>query len=261
MDNSFEAIRVRLINNIMNESSKIDGTFTMDNINALSAELARIIDMEVNTIIDDVMLDTATGKYLDLKAKEFGVSRNDNESDEHFRNRIFEKIRTPIASGNKNHYKMWAKEISGVLEAKVVPLWNGNGTVKVILLSTSYDSVDESLIDEVKNHIEEHRPIGADVTVVSATPKNINIYMEVQKDPLVDILSIKENLKNQIIEYINSITFKQSVPFSYYKVGDIAFNIDGIVDVIDYTVNGLKQSITTEFDEFFILSEVVIDVN
>ena len=44
---------------------------------------------------------------------------------------ILKKVSLPATSGSKYHYIQWAKEINGVGNAKCLPLWNGNGTVKL----------------------------------------------------------------------------------------------------------------------------------
>lgn len=94
------------------------------------------------------------------------------ESDDSFRNRILEKIRRPITSGNRNHFIHWAKQVSGVGGAKCLGAEVcGPGKVKVIVLSDRYDAPDEVILSNVKKHIETERQIGADVEVVAAAPK------------------------------------------------------------------------------------------
>ena len=87
------------------------------------------------------------------------------ETDDELRDRYFEKVSLPATSGSKYHYEQWAKEISGVGDAKCLSLWNGSGTVKVIIINSEKGVASEELINEVKTHIEENRPVGAEVTV------------------------------------------------------------------------------------------------
>lgn len=99
----------------------------------------------------------------------------DAESDSELRQRYFEKVSAPVSSGNKYHYINWAKEVAGVGDVKVIPLWNGPGTVKIILINSNGGIADTSLIDEVTQRIEENRPIGSSVTVESAVPVEIDV--------------------------------------------------------------------------------------
>ena len=58
------------------------------------------------------------------------------ESDEELRTRYLNHVRTPGTSGNATHYYEWAMSVGGVGGAKVLPVWNGAGTVKVIIVNS-----------------------------------------------------------------------------------------------------------------------------
>ncbi len=345
----YDEIKENMRANIKSEASKVEGSFIMDNISAVATELARIMDTEVDGIIQDVFIDTASGIMLDKKASEFNEKRreakyatgeltingengvfipkgtlfksdfgilyesledveiNDSlqvrvsikcleigsignsksgkinsfkdslngiisvvneeeisggvneEGDESFRERIFEKIRNPIVSGNKNHYIYWAKQVPGILEAKVIPLANGNGTLKLIVLSSDYDEVQENILDNLTDYIENNRPVGASVEIVSAKRKLLSINMNLELDDDYEVLEIKEQIKARISSYLRNIAFDESKVLSFYKIGDIAFGIDGVKDVINYTINSGNVSLSTQIDEFFYLSEVVVN--
>ena len=47
--------------------------------------------------------------------------------------RAKEKATRPAHSGNIYDYEQWAKQVDGVGKVLVKPLWNGNGTVKVLV--------------------------------------------------------------------------------------------------------------------------------
>lgn len=73
---SFEEIWGRIRDNIKNPASRIEGTFTMDNAQAVAQELARIHSMEIEPMLDNTFLDTAPGIYLDRAAVDFNETRN-----------------------------------------------------------------------------------------------------------------------------------------------------------------------------------------
>lgn len=244
-----------------NEDNKIEGSFTMDNIQAVSNELSKIMNLEVQPMADKLLIDTAEGVYLDRKALDFNMQRNIDESDESFRQRVLEKIRKPITSGNINQYVHWAKSVNGVANAKCLSCWNGNGTVKVIVLSETLEVAGENLITSVKEYIEENRPIGATVTVISAKSKELNVSVELSLIAGYTIDEVKENIKIKLKEYLNTIVFDETKTFSYYKVGDVIFNVEGVDDIVSYTINNEMQSLKTEVDEFFQLMEMEVIVN
>ena len=53
---------------LMNPTSKLEGSFSMDNVQAVSQEIAMMYAIEVATIPDKVLLDTAYDEFLDRAA-------------------------------------------------------------------------------------------------------------------------------------------------------------------------------------------------
>lgn len=80
----------------------------------------------------------------------------DEETKESIIERYLEDIRQPITSNNKNHYKKWAKEVAGVGDAKIKPTWDGNNTVKVIIINTDKEVADNALVNEVQKYIDPY---------------------------------------------------------------------------------------------------------
>lgn len=78
----------------------------------------------------------------------------DKESKESIIERYLEDIQQPITSNNKNHYKKWAKEVAGVGDAKIKSLWDGDNTVKVVIINTNNEIADNSLVNEVQKYID-----------------------------------------------------------------------------------------------------------
>ena len=68
----------------------------------------------------------------------------DEETDAELLDRYLFKVRNPATSGNKNNYELWAREIEGVGGARCIPLWNGNGTVKVVIIDANLNVADET---------------------------------------------------------------------------------------------------------------------
>ena len=84
----------------------------------------------------------------------------DEEDTEDFRDRLLFQLQRPATSGNADHYRQWAREVAGVGDALVLPLHQGPGTVKVLVVDEDRTPAKPALLDEVFAHIEEERPIG-----------------------------------------------------------------------------------------------------
>lgn len=258
MDFSYEAILRRIVAALQNPVSQIEGGFSMDNAQAVAQELARLVAMEVQLIPDRVLLDTAEGEYLDRKGLDYNEQRLEGESDTAYRARILQKIRTPLTSGNRNHYIYWAKKVSGVGDAKCLPLWNGPGTVKVIVLSDTMEVPTEATLQTVAAYIEEQRPVGAAVTVVAAVSVPITISVTLSLQPGCGLEDARVAIERDIRDYLESITFQENAQLSYYRIGDRIFNAPGVADIASYTVNGGTASIPAAVGEFFRLQEVTV---
>lgn len=157
----------------------------------------------------------------------------DAESDDELRERYFEKVSRPNASGNVNDYIAWAKEITGVGDAQVLPLWNGPGTVKVVITDSNIQPADEELIAEVAAHIEANRPIGADVTVASAESLTIDISVKLTKESELDV---QEDVENALTEYLSEYALEKEY-VSYARIGSLILSIAGIEDYSDLKIN------------------------
>ena len=69
MDNEYNTILYRLKEKIENPASKLEGSFTYDNLSSVASELARFYSYEVETLLDRIHVDTAMGEDLDRLGK------------------------------------------------------------------------------------------------------------------------------------------------------------------------------------------------
>ncbi|MBW9154853.1 baseplate J/gp47 family protein [Clostridium tagluense] len=189
----------------------------------------------------------------------------DAETDKDLRTRYYEYIRTPATSGNPSHYRNWAKEVIGVGNAKVFPLWDksngkdGAGTVKVVIIDSNKSLVDTTLINKTYEHIEEERPIGATVTVVGATGKAINITAKVTIATGYNISIIQQEFLRTLGNYLKDITFIDTY-LSYAKLGNILLNTTGVIDYTDLKINNAIVNIGLEDEEIPIIGTIQLEV-
>lgn len=189
-----------------------------------------------------------------------------SESDKELLERYYERIRTPATSGNKYHYINWAKEVIGVGDARVVPLWAGDNTVKVIIIDSNKQPASVDLIEKVQNYIdpgitglgEGQAPIGAFCTVVSARDKAINILFTVERDTNYTLEQVQENVRNNIIEHLKTFAFKDNT-VSYAKIGALILASVGVLDYEGLTINSGTANIIIDYEEVAVLGEVVIN--
>jgi uncharacterized phage protein gp47/JayE len=170
------------------------------------------------------------------------ISGEDEETDDSLRARFYNQIRTPSTSGNADHYRKWAMEVAGCGDAKVLPLWNGNGTVKVLVVDENM-AVDEALPAAVAAHIETVRPIGAAVTVESPQEKVISISAGVVLDGSKTLNDVYTSFSKAFSEYLKDIVFK-NYSISYARIGSLLLSTVGVSDYVNLLVNGGAANIT-----------------
>lgn len=327
MSSGYMDILGRMKARIETEADRREGTWTADNLQAVANELARIYEEDIETILPQAFVMTATGKNLDHCCSDYGIIRReataaevmvelsgeagtyygmqlfageisftipemfvipkngtatvravcdqmgdignvaagsiekasstritkvsnqeaaaggfDTESDNALRERTLEHIRTPANSGNIAHYVQWAKEVSGVARVKVYDLARGPGTVDVVIIADNNEVAPQKLIEAVEKNIEDQRPIGADVRVLSGEAVDINVEADVIVKTGYTTESIQNSFYNLLVKHCEAIAFQSQI-ISYLGMVNILFDCAGVIDVTNFMVNGKMQSL------------------
>lgn len=161
--------------------------------------------------------------------------------------RYYETIRKPATSGNPYHYEQWALSVEGVGGVKVKPIWNGGGTVKVVIIDRNKLPASTDLINTTKAFIETVRPIGADVTVVGPAEKVININTKITLRDGFTLQQSKDDIQSKITDHFKELSLKQFKVY-YATIGNIIFNAVGVsnLDYSTFTLNGTNTDITLQ---------------
>ncbi len=183
----------------------------------------------------------------------------DEETDDALRKRLLAKIRLPSTSGNKYDYYNWAMECEGVGAAKVFPLADGPGTVKVIIANADMLPAPAELIKAAADHIEELRPVGANVTVASARERVINVSAKVRLVDGVNLGNVQSAFVAALIEYFHSNAFALSY-VSVARIGSILLSTFGIVDYDQLQLNGIEDNVKLEQEEIAVAGAVSLEV-
>jgi uncharacterized phage protein gp47/JayE len=166
----------------------------------------------------------------------------DRETDTHFRNRFLDIMKEPVAGGTKSDYEAWAKQVDGVEDSLCVPLWNGNGTVKVVITATGGGVPSGSLVTAVQDYIDPTpgmggglAPIGANVTVVAVTLTNINIIANTVIKTGYSGAAVRAAVAANLVSYLNALGPGETV--YYTAIGNVIYDTDGVLDYNSLTIN------------------------
>lgn len=172
----------------------------------------------------------------------------DPESDASLCARLYDYLQRPSTSGNKYDYERWAREVDGVEAAKTLPLWNGPGTVKVLLAGAGMTPAGSDVVEACRAHIEEVRPIGAAVTVESASALPVNVSAKVQLGVNTTLETVQAEFERRLSEYLSEAAFERDEVI-YYQLAMLLLSIDGVFDMADFLVNGGTENIQVQDGE------------
>lgn len=226
---------------------------------ATATAIAAEIGDEYNVIAGAITKQIVSTSGITSITNDAATGGSDEETDTALVERLYEFLQKPATSGNISHYKNWALEIEGVGDAKVLPLWNGNGTVKVLIVGNNKEPVDATIVNNCTSHIEENRPIGATVTVESAIGLAINISATVVINGSTTIDTVEASFTTALSEYLQSITFdKYTVVFN--KIAYMLLDIVGVEDYTSLTINGGTSNVVIADNQVPIIGTVGVTV-
>lgn len=233
MDFSAEGILERMKTSLKNEDTKMEGSFSMDNLQAVSEELARFDSMRIIPLMN-----TLTDKEDDMGT-----------------------------SGNEKHYVRWAKEATDetgnviVGNAKVDAPRDGTGLVSVAILTVDAKPPTEEQIRIIQEYINSMRPVGANPVVSAAESIQVLIVCSIVKMSGYTEETVKAQIRSAVENYFTQIAFQSgTASLNYYKISNIISGVDGVKEVGNLKVNGAQDSIIAEYNKYFALQELIVNV-
>lgn len=205
------------------------------------------------------------------------VLGDDTETDDELRARLIEALTDRPFAGNISAYRQAALAIDGVGGVQVYPTWNGGGTVKLSVIGTDYAPATEAVIEAVQTAIDPEvnqgqglglAPIGAIVTVGTATGVEINVSASVSLAPGFTIEQVTPLIEEAISAYLLSVRKAWDTQLGTYDVSYTAdvyyarilaaiLSVTGVVNVPSLTVNGGTSDIA--MTETGALQQIPID--
>lgn len=221
---------------------------------AAAAALGSLYNVPKNTVTRPVQavskLDTATNPAP-------AVGGMDPETDAALFRRLDAFRRTPGTSGNRAHYEQWAMEVNGVGAARCIEIWDGPGTVKVIVADMEIRPVTEQVRKAVADHIEAVRPVCPKVTVVSAVGVDVAIRAQVKLTGSGTAQGVQAAFRAAMEQYISETVF-DNPQLSYNRIAYLLMSCAGVADYTALTVNGGTESIDLPLGKVPVLTTVEV---
>ncbi|MCI9576971.1 MAG: baseplate J/gp47 family protein [Clostridiales bacterium] len=221
---------------------------------AVSQNAGSEYNVPANTLVTLVTPVSGVQQVTNPAAAEGGA---DEETDESLFSRLDQYRKNRATSGNIADYLAWAMETPGVGAARVFPIWNGPGTVKVILVGDDKKPVDAAIVQSCLEHIETVRPIGAQVTVESAGAFTVDVAASVQLAEGAVLETVKTEFFKKLEEYFQELALqKDMVP--YNRVAFLLLSIPGVDNFTALTINKTKDNLIIPNGSVPVLGEGVM---
>ncbi len=179
----------------------------------------------------------------------------DEEDTEALRNRYVESLKSEAFGGNVQDYKLKVNAIEGVGGVKIIPAWNGGGTVKVIIVNSEYSAPGTDLIDHVQTALDPLvnqgeglgiAPIGHVVTVEGVVEETLDIAMTITYQSGWIWQDIEGYVCDAIDEYFLELAQlwqeSDSLMVRISQIETRILDINGVVDITGTMINGVESN-------------------
>lgn len=194
----------------------------------------------------------------------------DEETDEELRSRYYDTVNTKAYGGNVAQYNQVVRDMAGVGEVQVYPVWNGGGTVKLSVVDTEYKPCSSTFLAALQEEIDPPSktgqgmglaPIGHSVTVVTPETLSVAVSMDIELITGYSVSQVTKPIQDAIEGYFESVrrewgleTANGSYSLSVYvaRIVVVVLQVAGIANVTNVMLNGksadliISQTSTTQ---------------
>jgi uncharacterized phage protein gp47/JayE len=188
------------------------------------------------------------------------IPGEDEEETEVFRQRYINDLVAQAYGGNQADYKQKTKELAGVGGVKVYPVWNGGGTVKLVILDSTYSKPSSELVNTVQTAIDPVTnsgeglgiaPIGHTVTIEAVSELIVNVSFTlayVSGYVWADVESyVQEAINNYFLELKRTWEDESSLVVRIAQIESAILKVTGVLDITGTTINaGVTNLILTD---------------
>ena len=184
------------------------------------------------------------------------IPGENEESADELRVRYFESLSSQAFGGNITDYKEKTNAIPGVGGVKVYPVWDGGGTVKLVIIDSTYGIPSDVLVATVQNEIDPvgHQgtgmgiaPIGHIVTVdgVESTTVNISLTATLETGwTWEDVLPyVQDAVDKYFLELAKDWDNETAIVVRISQIETRLLDLVGILDISDTKLNGVAQNL------------------
>lgn len=199
------------------------------------------------------------------------IDGEDAESRDSLYQRYLQSFEQESFSGNITAYKEKVNAIEGVGGCKVSPVWNGPGTVKVVIISAEHGAVTEYLLNQIRESAVPTEggtgygwaPIDHKVTFESVEEVEVDVTTTVTFSNGYSWATSREAIEEAIGGYLKTLaktwangTDKDSIRVYISRMESAILDVPGVIDVQGTTLNGEGSNLDLTASQIPVLGEV-----
>ncbi len=191
------------------------------------------------------------------------IPGEDEEDVEHLRQRYFNSFNSQAFGGNVADYQAKINTIDGVGGVKIYRAWNGGGTVKAVIIDSTYSKPSETLVNEVQrvmDPVESHgeglgiAPIGHIVTITGCGEVSVDVQTKITFHGDWTWETIESSVHKAIDDYFKELasgweaTGANDLIVRISQIETRLLDIEGVLDITDTLLNGNASNLSIDKD-------------
>ena len=189
------------------------------------------------------------------------IPGEDEEDTEHFRQRYFDSLDSQAFGGNQRDYKEKTEAIAGVGSVKVYPVWNGGGTIKLVITNSENKKPTPTLVEQVQTAIDPVQnqgqglgiaPIGHVVTVQGVMETAVNITTNITYQEDWNWFAIEGYVNAAIDRYFADLNAQwadeEHIIVRISQIESALLGVTGVLDIAGTALNGAEQNLVIDSD-------------
>ncbi|OOM82338.1 baseplate J-like protein [Clostridium puniceum] len=267
-----------ILKGIFNIDIPIGSRFSLDNLNYIATEKISTgvykLQCEKSGIIGNSNFGTLIPiEYIkglsSAELTELLIPGENEEDTEVFRKKYFASFNPEAFGGNIADYKEKVKKIQGIGGIKVYPVWNGGGTVKLVILNSEFkkptlELIDlvQTTVDPVQNHGEGlgTAPIGHVVTVEGVQEESVDITLNLtyQNGGSWDIVKLRalEEVNKYLGELNQTWENSEHIIIRVSQIESRLLEIPEILDISNTKINNIEANFNLGQNSIAVRGEV-----
>jgi baseplate J-like protein len=204
------------------------------------------------------------------KVTELLVAGDEEEDRDSLYKRYIQSFTSQSFAGNISAYKEKINSFSGIGGCKVYPVWNGPGTVKVVVISSDNTVVTEHLLKQLRESANPPNgygwtPIGHDLTIESVVAVSLYVETSITFANGYNLKNSETRIIEKITEYLKDIAkvwkngdehATQTVYISRLEAHML--EVEGVEDVSNTKINKTPSNLILESNQIPVIGGVVI---